>query len=164
VRTGYGRGKADRRCQNLAERTLERKNATPELEKSTRRDVGCFNERHRRRRYRPNLREGSASLALAGSVESVADRPGVGEKWLELAQTEVADPRIAVITTHIVASEAESERLPLLDIDGLAQRRRWQVVRHSGMRVMHVGSALWAFIESQGCKFLSPLLKHKSRR
>lgn len=81
-----------------------------------------------------------------------------------MKQAVMADLGIAFISAHTIASEAENERLAILDIEGLPARRRWQVVRHAGKRMMPAAAALWDFIESDGYKFLPPILKHKSRR
>lgn len=97
----------------------------------------------------------------AGIVPNVAMEMASNET---MKQAVMADLGIAFISAHTIASEAESERLAILDIEGLPARRRWQVVRHAGKRMMPAAAALWDFIESDGYKFLPPILKHKSRR
>ncbi|KQT46687.1 LysR family transcriptional regulator [Methylobacterium sp. Leaf456] len=74
-----------------------------------------------------------------------------------LKQAVMAGLGIALLSGHTVASEVESGRLALLDVQGLPIRRDWYVVRRSDKVLGPAADAFWDYLSREGRRFLPRL-------
>jgi DNA-binding transcriptional LysR family regulator len=71
-----------------------------------------------------------------------------------IKQAVIAGLGVAFISAHTVAIEIADGRLVMLDVAGLPMMREWFAVRMREKAVMPAGQALWAFLSTDGHKFL----------
>ncbi|MBT3069681.1 LysR family transcriptional regulator [Rhodomicrobium sp. Az07] len=71
-----------------------------------------------------------------------------------IKQAVIAGLGIAFISAHTVAVEIADGRLVMLDVAGLPMMRQWFVVRLKEKAVMPAAQVMWAFLSSEGHRFL----------
>jgi LysR family transcriptional regulator for metE and metH len=71
-----------------------------------------------------------------------------------IKQAVIAGLGIAFISAHTVAVEIADGRLEMLDVAGLPMVREWHAVRLKEKAAMPAAQAMWAFLSTEGQKFL----------
>jgi DNA-binding transcriptional LysR family regulator len=71
-----------------------------------------------------------------------------------IKQAVIAGLGVAFISAHTVAIEIADGRLVMLDVAGLPMMREWYAVRMREKAVMPAAQAMWAFLSTEGHKFL----------
>lgn len=74
-----------------------------------------------------------------------------------IKQAAIAGLGIALISAHTIALEVETERLVVLDVEGLPIRRQWFSVSRADRPMTPVMAAFEAFLQAEGRSFLPQL-------
>lgn len=105
--------------------------------------------------------EGSGTRILMERIFDKAEmQPRIGMEISSnetIKQAVMAGLGIAFISAHTIASEIETARLVMLDVEGLPIWRQWWLVRHADKRLTPPGQAFWDFLQKDGSRFLPSL-------